>query len=67
MDRARRALLLAGSAALLSPFGARGGERELWQSLRKGGYFMVGATERVGDPAGMGLQTAYPFIYRKAG
>ncbi len=36
-------------------------------SLRKGGYFMVGATERVGDPAGMGLQTAYPFIYRKAG
>jgi chemotaxis protein methyltransferase CheR len=36
-------------------------------ALRKGGYFMVGATERVGDPAGMGLQTAYPFIYRKAG
>ena len=32
-----------------------------------GGYFMVGATERVGDPRGMGLQTAYPFIYRKAG
>jgi chemotaxis protein methyltransferase CheR len=36
-------------------------------ALRTGGYFMVGATERVGDPAGMGLQTAYPFIYRKAG
>ena len=36
-------------------------------SLRTGGYFMVGATERVGDPAGIRLQTAYPFIYRKAG
>ena len=37
------------------------------RSLRPGGYFMVGATERVGDPAGIRLQTAYPFIYRKAG
>jgi chemotaxis protein methyltransferase CheR len=36
-------------------------------ALRTGGYFMVGATERVAEPASIGLQTAYPFIYRKAG
>jgi chemotaxis protein methyltransferase CheR len=36
-------------------------------SLRPGGYLMVGATERVTDPAGMGLEAAYPFIYRKVG
>ncbi len=36
-------------------------------SLRPGGYLMVGATERVTDPATMGLEPVYPFIYRKVG
>jgi chemotaxis protein methyltransferase CheR len=36
-------------------------------ALRPGGYLMVGATERVSDPATMGLQPAHPFIYRKVG
>jgi chemotaxis methyl-accepting protein methylase len=34
--------------------------------LRPGGYLVVGATERVSKPADLGLQVAYPFIYRKA-
>jgi chemotaxis protein methyltransferase CheR len=36
-------------------------------ALRPGGYLMVGATERVSDPAALGLEPAFPFIYRKAG
>ena len=36
-------------------------------ALRPGGYLMVGATERVSDPASIGLEPAFPFIYRKAG
>ena len=36
-------------------------------ALRPGGYLMVGATERVADPAGIGLAPAHPFIYRKVG
>jgi chemotaxis protein methyltransferase CheR len=35
-------------------------------ALRPGGYLMVGATERVADPAALGLEAAFPFIYRKA-
>jgi chemotaxis protein methyltransferase CheR len=35
-------------------------------SLRSGGYLLVGATERVSEPAELGLEPAFPFIYRKA-
>jgi chemotaxis protein methyltransferase CheR len=38
----------------------------LAQALRPGGYLVVGATERVSKPADLGLQMAFPFIYRKA-
>jgi chemotaxis protein methyltransferase CheR len=38
----------------------------LAQALRPGGYLVVGATERVSKPGDLGLQMAYPFIYRKA-
>lgn len=30
-----------------------------------GGYFMVGSTERVSDPAELGLEIAHPFVYRR--
>jgi chemotaxis protein methyltransferase CheR len=35
-------------------------------SLRSGGYLVVGATERVTEPAELGLELTFPFIYRKA-
>jgi chemotaxis protein methyltransferase CheR len=35
-------------------------------SLRSGGRLVVGATERVSDPAGHGLAPESPFVYRKA-
>ncbi len=38
----------------------------LAQALRPGGFLIVGATERVSKPADLGLQMAFPFIYRKA-
>jgi chemotaxis protein methyltransferase CheR len=38
----------------------------LAQTLRPGGFLVVGATERVSKPADLGLQMAFPFIYRKA-
>jgi len=38
----------------------------LAQSLRPGGRLVVGATERVSDPAGHGLEPESPFVYRKA-
>jgi chemotaxis protein methyltransferase CheR len=38
----------------------------LAQALRPGGYLIVGATERVSKAADLGLQMAFPFIYRKA-
>jgi chemotaxis protein methyltransferase CheR len=38
----------------------------LAQTLRTGGYLVVGATERVSKPGDLGLQMAHPFIYRKA-
>jgi chemotaxis protein methyltransferase CheR len=39
----------------------------LAQALRPGGYLMIGATERVMNPRRIGLEPAFPFIYRKAG
>jgi chemotaxis protein methyltransferase CheR len=39
--------------------------RRLAACLRPGGYLVVGATERVRDPEGNGLEPAHPFIYRK--
>jgi chemotaxis protein methyltransferase CheR len=37
----------------------------LAESLRPGGYLMVGSTERVTDAASIGLEAAHPFTYRK--
>jgi chemotaxis protein methyltransferase CheR len=34
-------------------------------ALRPGGYLVVGATERVADPAAIGLVPTHPFTYRK--
>lgn len=34
-------------------------------ALRPGGYLVVGAAERVSDPAGIGLAPTHPFTYRK--
>ncbi len=34
-------------------------------ALVPGGYFMVGSTERVSDPAALGLELAHPFVYRR--
>ena len=39
----------------------------LARALRDGGHLMVGATERVSNPAAIGLEPAWPFVYRKAG
>jgi chemotaxis protein methyltransferase CheR len=33
--------------------------------LRPGGYLVIGATERVSDPASLGLTTVHPFILQK--
>ncbi|MFP5364172.1 MAG: CheR family methyltransferase [Thermoleophilia bacterium] len=30
-----------------------------------GGYFMVGSTERISEPAALALETAHPFVYRR--
>jgi chemotaxis protein methyltransferase CheR len=38
----------------------------LAQTLRPGGYLVVGATERVSKPRDLALEMAHPFIYRKA-
>ena len=38
----------------------------LAQSLRPGGFLLVGATERVADPASLQLVPTAPFFYRKA-
>lgn len=35
-------------------------------SLRPGGYFVIGSTERIAQPLDeLGLEIAYPFVYRK--
>jgi chemotaxis protein methyltransferase CheR len=36
------------------------------ETIVPGGYFMVGSTERISDPAALGLEIAHPFVYRKA-
>jgi chemotaxis protein methyltransferase CheR len=35
------------------------------RALVPGGYFMVGSTERISDPASLGLEIAHPFVYRR--
>jgi chemotaxis protein methyltransferase CheR len=40
--------------------------RRLADSLRPGGYLVIGATERVREPAALGLSAVHPFTYRKA-
>ena len=37
----------------------------LAQSLRPGGYLVIGSTERVTKPADLGLKPTHPFVYRK--
>jgi chemotaxis protein methyltransferase CheR len=37
----------------------------LVESLRPGGYLMVGSSERVAEPRALGLECPAPFIYRK--
>jgi chemotaxis protein methyltransferase CheR len=37
----------------------------LIESLRPGGYLMVGSSERVAEPRSLGLECPAPFIYRK--
>ena len=39
--------------------------RRLADTIRPGGYLMIGSTERVSRPAEIGLEPAYPFVYRK--
>ena len=38
----------------------------LAHALRPGGYLVVGATERVTQPAAVGLEPVRPFFYRRA-
>jgi chemotaxis protein methyltransferase CheR len=38
----------------------------LAQALRPGGVLVIGGTERISDPASLGLAAAAPFIYRKS-
>ena len=38
----------------------------LIESLRPGGYLMVGSSERVAESRTLGLDCPAPFIYRKA-
>jgi chemotaxis protein methyltransferase CheR len=37
----------------------------LAEAIVPGGYFMVGSTERISDPAALGLEIAHPFVYRR--
>ena len=38
----------------------------LAEAVRPGGFLVIGSTERVSNPAGLGLSLQHPFIYRKA-
>jgi len=38
----------------------------LVQSLRPGGFLMIGSSERITAASAIGLETAHPFIYRRA-
>ena len=40
--------------------------RRLVEALKPGGYLVVGTSERVADPRGLGLTSPFYFIYRKA-
>ena len=40
--------------------------RRLADSLRPGGYLVIGATERVRKPSALGISAVHPFTYRKA-
>jgi len=37
----------------------------LAESLRPGGYLLIGSTERISAPAEMGLEPVHPFLYRR--
>jgi chemotaxis protein methyltransferase CheR len=37
----------------------------LAESLRPDGYLLIGSTERIAEPAAIGLEPAFPFVYRK--
>jgi chemotaxis protein methyltransferase CheR len=37
----------------------------LAKALVPGGYLMVGSTERISEPAQLGLEIAHPFVYRR--
>jgi chemotaxis protein methyltransferase CheR len=39
--------------------------RRLVESLAPGGHLVVGTSERVANPRGLGLDSPFPFIYRK--
>lgn len=41
--------------------------RRLTESLRPGGYLMIGSSERVSSPTALGLDPVHPFIYRRQG
>ena len=38
----------------------------LARALRPGGYLVIGSTERIHEPRGMGLTPTHPFVYRKS-
>jgi chemotaxis protein methyltransferase CheR len=38
----------------------------LAEAVRPGGHMVIGSTERITDPAGMGLRSVHPFVYEKA-
>jgi chemotaxis protein methyltransferase CheR len=38
----------------------------LAEAVRPGGHMVIGSTERITDPAGMGLRSVRPFVYEKA-
>ena len=37
----------------------------LAESVRPGGYLLIGSTERISSPEGMGLEPVHPFLYRR--
>jgi len=37
----------------------------LARAVVPGGYLMVGSTERISEPAGLGLELVHPFVYRR--
>jgi len=37
----------------------------LAESVRQGGYLLIGSTERISSPSEMGLEPVHPFLYRR--